>query len=161
VKLNQRYTELFGFLFFGLCPSSRMWKWLRLALSDRPNWVGLPCPIHLRTETDPVSETLWSFVNLPHTRPWIESKRCQIVLYNIHHRQNPFKSINQRYVTTWTDGIFTRARAHTWTHPHTEADMYQLLKHSNAPTECISLERFSEEEKQNINKCVSLSPCFI
>jgi hypothetical protein len=32
-------------------------EWLRLALSDGPNWVGLFCPIHLRTETDPVSET--------------------------------------------------------------------------------------------------------
>jgi hypothetical protein len=86
---------------FGLCPSSGMWKfykrpqcfgdwiclrprvdqWLRLALSDGPNWIGLPCPIHLRTETDAVSETLWSFVKLPHTRRWTESKRSQIVLY--------------------------------------------------------------------------------
>jgi hypothetical protein len=54
---------------------------LRLALSDGPNCVGLPCPIHLRTETDPVSETLWSFVKLPHTRRWTESKRSQIILY--------------------------------------------------------------------------------
>jgi hypothetical protein len=30
---------------------------------------------------------------LPHTRRWTESKRSQIVLYNMHHRQNPFKSI--------------------------------------------------------------------
>jgi hypothetical protein len=66
-------------------------QWLRLALSDGPNWVGLPCPIHLRTEIDSVSETLWSFVKLPHTRRWTESKRRQIVLYNIHHRQNHFK----------------------------------------------------------------------
>jgi hypothetical protein len=34
-------------------------QWLRLALSNGPNWVGLSCPIHLRTETDPVFETLW------------------------------------------------------------------------------------------------------
>jgi hypothetical protein len=67
-------------------------QWLRLALSDGPNWVGLSCPIHLRTETDPVSETLWSFVKFPHTRRWTESKRSQIILYNIHHRQNPFKT---------------------------------------------------------------------
>jgi hypothetical protein len=33
-------------------------QWLRLALSNGPNWVGLSCPIHLRTDTDPVSETL-------------------------------------------------------------------------------------------------------
>jgi hypothetical protein len=32
-------------------------QWLRIALSNGPNWVGLSCPIHLRTETDPVSET--------------------------------------------------------------------------------------------------------
>jgi hypothetical protein len=49
---------------------------------------------HLIQITDPVSETLWSFVKLPHTRRWTESKRSQIVLYNIHHRQNPFKSIH-------------------------------------------------------------------
>jgi hypothetical protein len=30
---------------------------------------------------------------LLHTRRWIESKISPIVLYNIHHRQNPFKSI--------------------------------------------------------------------
>jgi hypothetical protein len=34
---------------------------------------------HLRMETNPVSETLWSFVKLPHTRRWTESKRSQIV----------------------------------------------------------------------------------
>jgi hypothetical protein len=28
-----------------------------------------------------VSETLWSFVKLPHTRRWTKSKRSQIVLY--------------------------------------------------------------------------------
>jgi hypothetical protein len=57
-------------------------RWLRLALSNRPNWVGLSCPIHLRTETDPVSETLWSFV-FPHTRRWIESKINPIPLYDV------------------------------------------------------------------------------
>jgi hypothetical protein len=66
---------------FGLYPSSGMWEFYkRLALSNGPNWVGLPCPIHLRTETDPVFETLWPFVKLPHTRGWIESKRSQIIL---------------------------------------------------------------------------------
>jgi hypothetical protein len=38
-------------------------QWLRLALSNEPNWVGWSCPIHLRTETDPVSETLWDFLS--------------------------------------------------------------------------------------------------
>jgi hypothetical protein len=27
------------------------------------DWVGLSCPFHLRTETDPVSETLWYFLS--------------------------------------------------------------------------------------------------
>jgi hypothetical protein len=31
-------------------------QWLRLALSMGPNWVGI-LPPHLRTETDPASET--------------------------------------------------------------------------------------------------------
>jgi hypothetical protein len=65
-----------------LLSCARHWiQWLRLALSDEPNCVGPSCPIHLRTETDPVSEMLWSFVKLPHTRRWTESKRSQIVLY--------------------------------------------------------------------------------
>jgi hypothetical protein len=56
-------------------------QWLRLALSNGPNWGGLSCPIHLRTETDPVSETLWFFVI--YTRRWIKSKINLIVLYKI------------------------------------------------------------------------------
>jgi hypothetical protein len=32
---------------------------------------------------------------LPHTRRLIKSKTSQIALYNIHHRQNPFKSIRE------------------------------------------------------------------
>jgi hypothetical protein len=55
---------------FGLYPSSCMWKtknpttFRRLDLSPSSggwNWVGLSCPIHLRT--DPVSETLWDFLS--------------------------------------------------------------------------------------------------
>jgi hypothetical protein len=38
-------------------------QWLRLSLSNGPNWAGLSCPIHLRTETDPVSEMLWDFLS--------------------------------------------------------------------------------------------------
>jgi hypothetical protein len=41
---------------------TRQDQWLRLALSNGPNSVGLSCPIHLRTGTDPVSKTLWFFV---------------------------------------------------------------------------------------------------
>jgi hypothetical protein len=118
----ERWTELFGFFWtlsivwyvkvlqktttfrrLDLSPTSGGWgrvdqslvQWWKLALSDGPNWVGLPCPIHLRTEIDPVSETLWSLIKLPHTRRWTESKRSQIVLYNVHHRQTLFKSIER------------------------------------------------------------------
>jgi hypothetical protein len=59
--------------------------------TSRSSWVGLSCPIHLRTETDPVSETLWYFFVI-YTRRWIKSKINLIVLYIIHHRQNPLKS---------------------------------------------------------------------
>jgi hypothetical protein len=45
-----------------VCGRQKTTTWLRLALSNGPNWVRLSCPIHVRTETDPVSETLWSFV---------------------------------------------------------------------------------------------------
>jgi hypothetical protein len=82
---------------------------IETALSDGPNWVGVPCPIHLRTETDPVSESLWSFVKLSRTRRWTEPKRSQIVLYNIHHRQNPFKSIHfsdAERVCFWDAGTY-------------------------------------------------------
>jgi hypothetical protein len=47
---------------FGLFPSSGILgnranlQWLRLALSKRPNWVGVFLS-HLKTEKDPVSET--------------------------------------------------------------------------------------------------------
>jgi hypothetical protein len=80
---------------------------MRLALSNGPNWVSLSCPIHLRAETDSVSETLWSFVfYIPDDG--LESKISPIALYNKHHRQNPFKStryhtvyINMHYVTLY------------------------------------------------------------
>jgi hypothetical protein len=37
--------------------------WSRLALSKGPNWVGVFPPPHLRTETDPVSETSYFLVS--------------------------------------------------------------------------------------------------
>jgi hypothetical protein len=66
-------------------------RWKLIDWTDGPNWVGLSCLIHLRTEIDPVSETLWFFC-LIYTRRWIESKLNLIVLYSIHCRQNPLKS---------------------------------------------------------------------
>jgi hypothetical protein len=33
------------------------------------------------------------------TRRWIESKRSPVALYNIHHRQNPFKSIKGFFIS--------------------------------------------------------------
>jgi hypothetical protein len=44
-----------------------------------------------KTKDHNVSET-GSVFCLPHTRRWIESKISPVALYNIHHRQNPFKS---------------------------------------------------------------------
>jgi hypothetical protein len=49
-------------------------------------------------QTDPVSETLWFFCLL-YTRRWIESKISLIVLYSIHHRQNPLKTTVQCNLT--------------------------------------------------------------
>jgi hypothetical protein len=75
----------------------------------KDHWVGLPCPIHLRTETGPVSETLWSFVKLPHTRRWIGSKRSQIVLYNIFYFFTEWYSVfvaNGKHVFWLLLGLF-------------------------------------------------------
>jgi hypothetical protein len=44
---------------FGLYSSSCMWKTNDHNVSETGS---VSVPIHLRTETDPVSETLWSFV---------------------------------------------------------------------------------------------------
>jgi hypothetical protein len=33
-------------------------KWLRIALSSGPNWVGSFLPLHLTTKMDPVSKTI-------------------------------------------------------------------------------------------------------
>jgi hypothetical protein len=65
---KQRYNTL-NYWVFGLLPSSGIvetrkkllgnwisFQWLRLALSKGPNGVGVFAP-HLRTETDPFSET--------------------------------------------------------------------------------------------------------
>jgi hypothetical protein len=42
---------------FGLVNHPSLVQWLRLALSKGHNWVGFFSPLHLRTETDLVSET--------------------------------------------------------------------------------------------------------
>jgi hypothetical protein len=88
---NYSSTELFG-LFWTL---SIIWyvevlhkttKFRRLDLSlSSGGWgrVALLSWAHqkeLISITGQVSETLWSFVKLPHTRRWTESKRSQIVL---------------------------------------------------------------------------------
>jgi hypothetical protein len=53
---------------------------MKQACADRLDRMLTIC-LNLRMETDPVSEMSWSFVKLPHTRRWTESKRSQIVLY--------------------------------------------------------------------------------
>jgi hypothetical protein len=60
-----------------VCRRQKTTTFRRLDLS--PSSVGLSYPIHLRTETDLVSETLRFFCFL-HARRWIESKISPIVL---------------------------------------------------------------------------------
>jgi hypothetical protein len=65
-----------------------LWRWCMLY---RTIWLGLDSVHrlvsgsftndHNVSETGSVSENLWSFVKLPHTRRWTEFKRSQIVLY--------------------------------------------------------------------------------
>jgi hypothetical protein len=65
-------------------------QWFRLALSKGPNWVYVFPPPHLRTETDPVSETsCFLFSTIPD-----DGKNSQkpAILCVIHHRQNPLES---------------------------------------------------------------------
>jgi hypothetical protein len=76
-------------------PTHRTIQWLRLALSNGPNWVGLSCPIHLRTETSSLQNIV--VFCLIYTRRWIKSKISLIVLYSLHHRQNPFEWICIHY----------------------------------------------------------------
>jgi hypothetical protein len=66
--------------YFGLCPSSGMWKfykrpqrfrdWICLSLGGwgRVDLLSWARQKELVSITGPVSETLWSFVKLPHTR---------------------------------------------------------------------------------------------
>jgi hypothetical protein len=56
-------------------------QWLRLALSNGPNWVGLSYPIHLRTETDPVSETLWFLSYIYQTIDKVQNKPYSFEVY--------------------------------------------------------------------------------
>jgi hypothetical protein len=77
-------------------------QWLRLTLSKGPNKIGF-FP-HLRTETDPVSETsCFSLVCFLIPGRWIKSKN-PISLKVIHHRQNPI-------VTTLLSGRAASGRA--------------------------------------------------
>jgi hypothetical protein len=68
-------------------------QWLRLALSKGPNWVGVFSPTftwgrkHIQF---PKRRVFWN------TRQWKKSRNILWILYNIHHRQNPFKSIHTR-----------------------------------------------------------------
>jgi hypothetical protein len=55
-----------------------------VTLSKEPNWVGI-FPPHLRTETDPISETCFLVSRIPDS----------VILTVIHHRQNPSESTNR------------------------------------------------------------------
>jgi hypothetical protein len=63
-------------------------QWWRLALSKGPNRVGVS--LHLKTETDPVSETSCFSFNYLESRRWIKSEN-QVIICVIHHRQNPME----------------------------------------------------------------------
>jgi hypothetical protein len=72
--------------------------WLRLALSKGPNWVGVFSPTFIwgRKQIEfPKRRVFWN------TGRWKKSRKILWVLYNIHHRQNPFKSTKllTRYLT--------------------------------------------------------------
>jgi hypothetical protein len=83
VKVLQKTTT---FRRLDLSPSSGGWgrvdllSWARQ--KELVQWLRLA--EDLGTETDPVSETLWSFVKLPHTRRCVQSKRRKIVLYSLY-----------------------------------------------------------------------------
>jgi hypothetical protein len=52
-------------------------QWLRLALSKRPNWVGVfSLPLHLRTETDPISETSCFYSQEHRTMEKVQNSVC-------------------------------------------------------------------------------------
>jgi hypothetical protein len=58
----------------------------------------LPSPAHLRTETDPVPETLCLHVRIKNSERWRKS-RNPVILSVIHHRQNLSVSARRRYVS--------------------------------------------------------------
>jgi hypothetical protein len=60
-----------------------------LALSKGPNRVRVS--LHLKTETDPVSETSCFSSNYLESGRWTKSEN-PVILCVIHHRQNPIKS---------------------------------------------------------------------
>jgi hypothetical protein len=64
-------------------------QWLRLALSKGPNRVGVS--LHLRMETDPVSEMSCFSSNYLKPGRWTKSEN-PVILCVIHHRQNPIES---------------------------------------------------------------------
>jgi hypothetical protein len=78
--------------FSGFLPSSCDWdQWLRLALSKGPNWVGVVSPTFTRARKQiqfPKRRVFWN------TGRWKKSRKIMWILYNIHHRQNPFKPIH-------------------------------------------------------------------
>jgi hypothetical protein len=88
------HTELFGFfrtLSIVWCVEvlQKTTTFRRLDLSPSSGGWGRIDLLSWARQKELVSIT--GSVKLPHTRRWIESKRSQIVLYNIHHRQNPLK----------------------------------------------------------------------
>jgi hypothetical protein len=66
-----------------VCGRQNTTTFRRLDLCNGPNWVGLSCPIHLRTETDPVSETLYYFLSSTYkTMDKVQNKPNSSVAWN-------------------------------------------------------------------------------
>jgi hypothetical protein len=74
-----------------------------------------PCrlPTALSSRVSHLVEASWQHwpTCLPHTRRWIKSKTSPIALYNINHRQNPFKS---NWPTSSVKGMNCRVCSAWW-----------------------------------------------
>jgi hypothetical protein len=69
-----------------------------------PNRVGVS--LHLRTETDPVSETSCFSSNYLESGRWAKSEN-PVILCAIDHRQNPIESIRCHYAQTHIIKLYT------------------------------------------------------
>jgi hypothetical protein len=70
------WQTLISGIYIAVVILTQLVQWLSLALSKGPNWAGI-LPPHLRTEADPVSETLCSLVfRIPEVQKPSNSECC-------------------------------------------------------------------------------------